>query len=148
MCERSILIVDDDEHLQKMLGYFFVTKNSEVICVKDGYAALKVLEVKLPDLIILDLWMPGIDGLEICKRIKSNRITSAIPIIVLTAVFSEKNREIALSMGVSDYFEKPFDSAKLIDRSIELCSKENNGMLAQMPLQDYRGRVKFKEAIK
>ncbi len=148
MCERSILIIDGDEHLRKMLGYLLVSNGSEVMCASDEYAALKVLDVKLPDLIILDLWMPGMDGFEICKQIKGNGITSEIPIIVLTAVSSEKNKEIAISMGASDIFEKPFDSVTFLKRAIELSSNENNRMLSQPPLPDFREGLKLKEAIK
>lgn len=126
MSHRAILVVDDDEKLQKMLTFFFTKKGFKVMHAGDGFAAIKILETLRPDLIMLDLAMPNMDGFELCKRIKENAVWGEIPLIVLSALSALDNREITLSLGVTDYFEKPFVSSELMDRVTKLLDIEEN----------------------
>ncbi len=120
MTYRAILVVDDDEKLQKMLTFFLTKKGFKVMHAEDGFAAIKILETLRPDLILLDLAMPNMDGFELCKRIKEDAVWGEIPLIVLSALSALDNRERTLSLGVTDYFEKPFVASELMDRVAKL----------------------------
>ena len=117
---RSVLVVDDDDRLQRMLAFFFMKNNFTVMRAKDGFNAIKILETLRPDIILLDLAMPGMDGFELCRRIKEDAVWGEIPLIVISALSVADNRERTLSLGVSDYFEKPFVSSELMDRVSKL----------------------------
>ena len=115
MSYRAILVVDDDERLRKMLSFFFVKKGFKVVSAKDGIAALKILGRLRPDMILLDLAMPDMDGFELCRRIKEDTLMGDIPLIAISALSAADNRERILSLGASAYFEKPFVSSELMD---------------------------------
>ena len=117
---RSVLVVDDDDRLQRMLTFFFVKNNFTVMRAKDGFDAIKILETLRPDIILLDLAMPGMDGFELCRRIKEDAVFGEIPIIAISALSASDHRERILSLGVSDYFEKPFVPSELMDRVTKL----------------------------
>ena len=120
MSYSSVLVVDDDDRLQKMLSFFFMKKGFKVVSAKDGIAAFKILGRLRPDIILLDLAMPDMDGFELCRRIKEDAVLGEIPIIVISALSASDNRQRILSLGVSDFFEKPFEIAHLMDRVSEL----------------------------
>ena len=115
MSYRAILVVDDDERLRKMLSFFFKKKGFKVVSAKDGIAALKILGRLRPDMILLDLAMPDMDGFELCRRIKEDTLMGDIPLIAISALSAADNRERILSLGASAYFEKPFVSSELMD---------------------------------
>lgn len=120
MSYRSVLLVDDDDRAQKMLTFFLVKNGLNVVSAKDGFAAIKILNILRPDIILFDLVMPGMDGFELCRRIKEAALWGDIPLIAISALSAADNREKILSLGVSDYFEKPFDIYELLDRVIKL----------------------------
>ena len=117
--EKTILIVDDDEKLSKMLGFLFMAKGFNVEYADSGAAAFKVLDSVRPSIVILDIMMPGMDGFEVCEKIKENPSLKKIPVIILSALSSETNREKSLSLGAYAYFEKPFKSMELVSKAIE-----------------------------
>ena len=116
---EQILIIDDDEKFSKMLRFLFMAKSFKVEYVSSGKEALELLEEVKPDLIILDIMMPDMDGFEVCERIKSATLLKSIPIIILSALASSQNRDKAVALGAYDYFEKPFKSADLVSKAIE-----------------------------
>jgi two-component system, OmpR family, response regulator len=108
-----ILIVDDDRELRQLLTAFLTRHAFRVDAAADGRAMHKLLEAARFDLIVLDLMLPGEDGLALCRRLRS---TSTIPIIMLTALAEEIDRIVGLEMGADDYLIKPFNPRELLAR--------------------------------
>ena len=117
--EKIVLIVDDDEKLSKMLAFLFMAKGFKVESANSGPAAFEVLERIKPSIVILDIMMPVMDGFEVCEKVKGDPILKDIPVIILSALSSEQNREKSVSLGAYAYFEKPFKSAELVSRAVE-----------------------------
>jgi DNA-binding response OmpR family regulator len=108
-----ILIVDDEPSIVDMLAYNLKRANYEVITAADGQQALDKARVHEPDLIILDLMLPAVDGLEVCRALRRER---DVPIIMLTARDSEIDRVVGLELGADDYVVKPFSVRELMAR--------------------------------
>lgn len=124
--KKTILIVDDDKELIKMLSYLFIAKKFEVEVADSGVTALKLLERVKPDVIFLDLMMPDMDGFQFCEVVKKDNLLKDIPIIVLSAMPADKNRDRVLALGAVDYFEKPFKSMDLVNKSLEIIQKNQD----------------------
>jgi len=114
--KEKILIVEDDKDIAKMLEYNLKKEGFKVIGASDGEDALDLAVRQYPDLILLDLMLPGIDGLEVCKSLKKEGKTSAIPVIMLTAKGQESDKVVGLELGADDYVTKPFSPRELIAR--------------------------------
>ena len=114
--KETVLIVEDEKDIVKMLEYNLKKEGFKTISVSDGEDAIDSSISRSPDLIILDLMLPGIDGLEVCKTIKSNSKTTSIPIIMLTAKSQESDKVVGLELGADDYMTKPFSPRELIAR--------------------------------
>jgi len=114
--KETILIVDDEKDIVKMLDYNLKKEGYKTLVAYDGEDALDMANTKHPDLILLDLMLPGVDGLEVCKEIKSERKTASIPIIMLTAKSQESDKIVGLELGADDYMTKPFSPRELIAR--------------------------------
>ena len=112
----TILVVDDEEPIQELLR-FNLEKEGYAVCVaKDGQEALKHVENDQPDLLVLDLMLPGMDGLEVCRKLRSNQKFQQIPIIMLTAKGEEIDKVLGLELGADDYMTKPFSPRELLAR--------------------------------
>ena len=116
MEKAKVLVVDDDEDLLKMLKRRLEAEGFEYMSAKDGKDMLGLIKVKRPDVIILDIMLPEMDGLEICKAIKNDTKTARIPIIILTAKAQEVDKIVGLELGADDYVTKPFSPRELIAR--------------------------------
>ncbi|HON08555.1 MAG TPA: response regulator, partial [Verrucomicrobiota bacterium] len=104
----KILIVDDEPDVIELVEYNLKNAGFDVIKSVDGNEALKKIQNENPDLILLDIMLPNIDGFEICKILKRNPDTAAIPIIMLTAKAAEVDRVVGFELGADDYITKPF----------------------------------------
>lgn len=111
--EKKILIIDDDAKLNRLLTDYFARFNFEVRAVTGGDDAFIVLERWLPDIIILDVMLPGMDGFEVCRRLRAK---FEIPVIMLTARGEVTDRVVGLELGADDYLPKPFDPRELTAR--------------------------------
>lgn len=111
--KQKILIVDDDANIADLISLYLVKEMFETQIAADGESALTAFEAFQPDLVLLDLMLPGIDGYEVCRRI---RATSQIPIIMLSAKGEVFDKVLGLELGADDYMEKPFDSKELVAR--------------------------------
>jgi two-component system, OmpR family, response regulator len=111
--EKHVLIVDDDEEIRTLVADFLSQYNYQISTAEDGKQMFDVLEREEIDLIILDLMLPGDDGLTLCKKVRE---TSAMPIIMLSAIGQETDRIIGLEMGADDYLPKPFNERELLAR--------------------------------
>lgn len=116
MVRKNILAVDDEEDILELLEYNLVKNGYRVTCVTTGEEALKVARADLPDLLLLDLMLPGLDGLEVCRILKSDAKTSHIPIIMLTAKGEDTDIVTGLELGADDYVTKPFSPRVLLAR--------------------------------
>ena len=110
---QHILVVDDDKELRSLLARFLTGNGFRVSVAQDGAAMTQTMSAARIDLIILDIMMPGEDGLSICRRLRAN---GTIPIIMLTARGSEFDRVLGLEMGADDYLPKPFGTRELLAR--------------------------------
>jgi two-component system alkaline phosphatase synthesis response regulator PhoP len=113
---ETILIVEDEKDIVKMLEYNLKKDGFKTISALSGEKAVELAQREQPDLIILDLMLPGIDGLEVCKILKKENKTSPIPIIMLTAKSQESDKIVGLELGADDYLTKPFSPKELIAR--------------------------------
>jgi twitching motility two-component system response regulator PilG len=111
---NKILVVEDEESLLKLESILLTSKGYKVTAVTEGNAALTEFARERPDLVILDVMLPGIDGYEICRRIKEDPDNSSIPIIMLTARKNTKDMDRGLQAGAAAYITKPFKSANLV----------------------------------
>ena len=114
--KEKILIVEDEKDIVKMLEYNLKKEGFQVVSSRDGEEALDLAVRENPDLVILDLMLPGLDGLEVCKILKKESKTSHIPIIMLTAKSQESDKVIGLELGADDYITKPFSPRELVAR--------------------------------
>ncbi|GAA4608878.1 response regulator transcription factor [Actinoallomurus liliacearum] len=105
-----VLVVDDDPTVADVVSRYLLRDGHEVVCVADGHAALRAAEERPPDLVVLDLMLPGIDGLEVCRRLRERW---PVPIVMLTALGEETDRLIGLETGADDYVTKPFSPREL-----------------------------------
>ncbi len=116
MARERILVVEDEEDIQELMRYNLGKEGYDVICVDDGESALKKVKSKKPDLIILDLMLPGIDGLTVCKQLRADTDTRDIPVVMLTAKGEEADVVSGLEVGADDYVTKPFSPRVLLAR--------------------------------
>ncbi|HIU64920.1 MAG TPA: response regulator transcription factor [Candidatus Avacidaminococcus intestinavium] len=114
--KTRVLLVDDEENIRLLVKVNLEKVGYEVIEAPDGKTALALLQTTLPDMIILDLMLPEIDGLEICRLLKRDTRTADIPLIMLTAKNDEIDRVIGLELGADDYLTKPFSQRELLAR--------------------------------
>lgn len=111
-----ILVVDDEEDIVELLNISLKREGYSVISADNGEKAIALTRSSKPDLIVLDLMLPGIDGLEVCKTLKSNQESSSIPVIMLTAKGEESDVVTGLEIGAEDYITKPFSPKILVAR--------------------------------
>lgn len=112
----TVLVVDDEPNILELIEYNLQKENYKVISAPDGITGLSMAQVYLPDLIILDIMLPGKDGYEVCRILKANARTAPIPIIMLSAKSAEIDKVLGLEMGAYDYVTKPFSTRELVAR--------------------------------
>ena len=112
----TILVVDDEEPIQELLKFNLEKDGYQVRVAKDGPEALNSVEKEQPDLLVLDLMLPGMDGLEVCRRLRQNTKYQQLPIIMLTARGEEIDKVLGLELGADDYMTKPFSPRELSAR--------------------------------
>lgn len=116
MNREKIMIVEDEKHIVELLRFNLEQQGYDVISIENGKEAVSAILKEVPSLILLDLMLPGKDGIEICREVKQNRETRNIPIIMLTAKGEEFDKVLGLEMGADDYITKPFGIKELIAR--------------------------------
>lgn len=112
----KVLIVDDEEHIVELIRFNLELKGYEVDCAYDGEEALEKVETFRPSLVLLDVMLPGKDGIEVCREIRKNKELQDVAIIMLTARGMEKDKVEGLEVGADDYMTKPFSVQELIAR--------------------------------
>ncbi|WP_448382354.1 response regulator [Desulfosoma sp.] len=116
MARGRVLIIEDDKDILNLVAWHLKAADYEVLKAEDGVSGLEAAVREKPDLIVLDLMLPGMDGLDVCKTLKRNKETGATPIIMLTARGEEADRIVGLELGADDYVVKPFSPRELVLR--------------------------------
>ena len=126
--KELILLVEDEKDIARMLEYNLKKEGFRTLTARSGESAVGLTGKEMPDLILLDLMLPGMDGLEVCKALKNEKKTSGIPIIMLTAKSQESDKVVGLELGADDYVTKPFSPRELVARvkAVLRRGKENN----------------------
>ena len=112
--KRTVLVVDDEKDITELISYNLTRHGYEVLNAFDGMEALEVAQRETPDLVLLDLMLPGLEGTEVARRLKADGRTSGIPIIMLTAKAEETDVVVGLTLGADDYITKPFSPKILL----------------------------------
>ena len=113
---EKIMVVEDEKDIARMIDYNLKKEGYRTVVLHDGSFAALTAAKERPDLLLLDLMLPGLDGLEVCRRLKMDAKTSAIPIIMLTAKGEEADKVLGLGLGADDYVTKPFSLKELLAR--------------------------------
>jgi two-component system phosphate regulon response regulator PhoB len=116
MKKARILVVDDEPDLVELVAHHLRKEHYEVTTAGDGETALAEARRRVPDLVVLDLMLPGMDGLEVCRKLRADARTQHVPIVMLTAKGEESDAVIGLAQGADDYVRKPFGIKELVAR--------------------------------
>ncbi len=112
----KILVTDDEKDIVELISYNLEKEGFSILKAYDGEAALRLVQLHKPDLLILDLMLPSLSGIDVCKAIRNNPATASLPIIMVTAKADETDKIIGLEIGADDYITKPFSIKELIAR--------------------------------
>ena len=126
--QQTVLIADDEPQIREILSIYFKKEGFKVIEAADGAEALVQVQAGKPDIILLDIMMPVLDGLEVCKQVRK---ISDIPIIMLTAKDSDDDRTLGLEIGADDYISKPFNTREVMARVKAVLRRTNASMSGQ-----------------
>ncbi len=111
---NDVLVVEDDPDLNETVGAYLELEGFGYRRALDGETALREVRRQLPSLVLLDLMLPDLDGLEVCRRIRADAATQGVPVVILSALNESRLREMARSLGVLEYLTKPFDPDMLM----------------------------------
>jgi DNA-binding response OmpR family regulator len=148
---KNILVVEDEKDIIEVLRYYLEKENFRVHIARDGFAALELASRVIPSLILLDLMLPQLDGIEVCKRLKADERLREIPIIMLTAKAEEADKIKGLELGADDYVTKPFSAKELVARikaqlrRREGAVPEKSFQYAGLSLDTVKHEVRFKD---
>jgi two-component system phosphate regulon response regulator PhoB len=141
MARTRLLVVDDELDILELVQYNLRKAQYDVVCVASGEEALAQVRSAPPDLIVLDLMLPGVDGLEVCKALKRDTRTAAIPIVILTARGEDADIVAGLELGADDYLTKPFSSRVLLARIRAVLRRHHAEPVAEDAVITHHGLV-------
>ena len=127
MDRKRILVVDDEIYIVHILEFSLTMEGYEVATASDGEEALRKIEEDRPDLVVLDIMMPKLDGYEVCRRLRQKEETASLPVILLSAKGRPVDREVGMEVGADDYIVKPFSPRRLLEKIRELLAREHLG---------------------
>lgn len=145
MDSKTILIIDDEEHILELLGYNLESSGYQVMTSDTGEEGIKILNKNHVDLVVLDLMLPGIDGIEVLKQIRNSKEFPKLPVIMLTAKGDEFSKVIGLELGADDYMAKPFGVHELLAR-VKAVLRRTEGNLKAVE-QDAEERLVFENLL-
>ena len=147
MAKPRILIIEDERGLTEVLTYNLQREGYETVVCHDGLEGLRKAQVNPPDLVILDLMLPSMDGLEVCRQLRAGKQTAHVPILMLTAKSEETDQVVGFSVGADDYVTKPF-SVKVLLQRIRVLQRRSEGGSEPIGIVEHLGvsidRVKHK----
>ncbi len=126
MAKETIFVVEDEEDILELIKYNLLRESYKVDCMTSGEEALKRARKAPPDLMLLDLMLPGVDGLEVCRKIKADPLTAGIPIMIVSAKGEEADVVTGLELGADDYVAKPFSPRILTSRVKSLLRRKRS----------------------
>ena len=141
MAKTKVLVVEDDRSLAEVLQYNLEQNGYEVYCAYDGQDGLNQARLQLPEIIVLDVMIPVLDGLEVCKMLRANPSTNDIPIVMLTAKSEETDQLVGFSVGADDYVVKPFSVKILLQRIKTILRRQERGKNVGLEVVDRSGIV-------
>lgn len=141
MSKESIFVVEDEINIQKLLKYNLESSGYRVYAFDNGEDLLEKVKDTIPDLFLLDIMLPGIDGLEVCRKLKENSKTNLIPIIMLTAKGEEFDKVLGLELGADDYITKPFSVIELTARIKAVLRRSTRDNCAKQDMIQHDGIV-------
>ena len=146
MLKKKILVIDDTEFMTKLISDTLTEAGYVVVTASDGYQGLEKVGTEKPDLVILDIVMPGIDGFEVCRILREDDRNNLMPIIMLTAQEDEDDKLTGLELGADDYIIKPFNHRELLSRVRNTLKRIDRNRWAN-PLTGLRGNVEIQMEI-
>ena len=138
--KQKILIVDDDENIAELISLYLTKECFDTMMVHDGEEALVAFDTYQPNLMLLDLMLPGIDGYQVCREIRARSNT---PIIMLSAKGEVFDKVLGLEMGADDYIMKPFDSKEMVARVKAVLRRYQPGQKMESPVENKSKRVEY-----
>jgi diguanylate cyclase (GGDEF)-like protein len=144
--EGLVLVVDDDEDIARFIEMNLSFEGFEVLVAHDGFDARDQIARRKPDLVLLDVMMPRIDGVELCRRLRADPLTAGIPVIMLTAKGLSSDKVVGLTAGADDYIVKPFDTLELVAR-VRSTLRRNREVRGMSPLTGLPGNAQILTAI-
>jgi two-component system alkaline phosphatase synthesis response regulator PhoP len=140
--KRTVLVVDDEKDIRDLVGFHLAQDGYALLEAETGEDGLRTAVAERPALVILDVMLPGVDGLEVCRRLRAEPVTAAIPVIMLTARASEVDRVLGLEIGADDYVVKPFSPRELLAR-VHAVLRRTHGEDTPAPHEVFeRGRLR------
>ncbi len=150
MAKEVILVVDDEEDIRELVALNLSREEYQILSCDTGERALELVRSKKPDLVVLDLMLPGVDGLEVCRRLKADPSTRPVPIIMLTAKGEETDIVTGLELGADDYVTKPFSGKvltarvrRLLRRHVEEAEEKNAIRVEGVEIDPVRREVRI-----
>jgi len=140
---QTVLVVEDEEDISELIQFNLEQEGFSVTTVADGERALQLVQEDRPSLVILDLMLPGMPGIEVCKRLRAQAATARVPILMVTAKSGEADRVVGLEMGADDYVIKPFSVRELVARVRAVLRRTEPPTLEMAPRIYDRGRLKL-----
>ena len=140
---QKILVVEDEPDIRKLINYNLVQERFKVLEAEDGEQALKLLQREIPNLVILDLMLPGLSGLELCKILRDRSDTTHVPILMLTAKAGEADKVVGLEMGADDYLPKPFSPREMVARVRAILRRSEPSSSAESVPSYQKGALKI-----
>src|SRR6266850_3491720 len=141
MSRPRILIIEDERALTDVLSYNLQREGYETVVAHDGQEGLRKAQMQLPDVILLDLMLPGLDGLEVCRELRAGERTRHVPILMLTAKAEETDQVVGFSMGADDYVTKPFSVKVLLQRIKALQRRADTASQVAEVIEHYGVRI-------
>lgn len=135
MKQQTVLVVEDEEDILELVAYNLEQAGLRTVKARDGEEAMAAVFRERPDLVVLDIMLPKIDGKEVCRRIRQNEQTRSLPVIMLTALAEEVDRIVGFELGADDYLPKPFSPKELVLRVRAVLRRREQGVEAREPLR-------------
>jgi phosphate regulon transcriptional regulator PhoB len=136
-------VVEDEPDISKLVSYNLTQERFKVLTAEDGEQALKVIQREKPNLVVLDLMLPGLSGIEVCKILRDRPETAKLPILMLTAKAGETDRVVGLELGADDYLAKPFSPREMVARVRAILRRANIAASAETPPAYDKGGLKI-----
>lgn len=140
---QKILVVEDEPDIAKLVSYNLTQERFKVVTAEDGEQALKTIQREKPNLVVLDLMLPGLSGIEVCKILREREETSQLPILMLTAKAGEADRVLGLELGADDYLSKPFSPRELVARVRAILRRTDASATKETPPAYDKGGLKI-----